>query len=77
MTKIFRKVGFQALVSPSAVVREIAVKPQDRDFQPVNRSDSLRVAMKTRSLFVVLLVLMSITVPCRAQFPKLLDGWQS
>ena len=71
------KVGFKALAAPSAVGREIAVKPQYRYFQPVNRSNSLRVAMKTRSLFVVLPVLMSITVPCRAQFQKLLDGWQS
>jgi hypothetical protein len=33
--------------------------------------------MKTRSLFVLLLVLLSITSPGRAQFPKLLDDWQS
>ncbi|MBL9181051.1 MAG: hypothetical protein JNN17_02840 [Verrucomicrobiaceae bacterium] len=33
--------------------------------------------MKTRSLLVLLLVFVSITVPCRAQFPKLLDDWQS
>lgn len=33
--------------------------------------------MKTRSLFVLLLVLVSITSPGRAQFPKLLDDWQS
>lgn len=33
--------------------------------------------MKTRSLFVLLLALVSITSPGRAQFPKLLDDWQS
>jgi hypothetical protein len=33
--------------------------------------------MKTRFLFVLLLVLVSITSPGRAQFPKLLDDWQS
>ena len=33
--------------------------------------------MKTRFLFVLLLVLVSLTSPGRAQFPKLLDDWQS
>jgi len=33
--------------------------------------------MKTRFLFVILIVLGSLTSPGRAQFPKLLDDWQS